>query len=175
MNIRTCFAVGLILTNFTAYGQTACPIGVAPGSPQCGPSPSSHGSAPPAQPQVRHVPTGRWHTTWGAIAITDNQHNDIGISVNQRSKHLAEEEAKNSCKQWGTGNCKILLAYHNQCAAVAMPVRNGKHIAGKSSVLNGPTIEFVESFAINNCQKSNGGGTCKLIYSDCTKPWFEKF
>lgn len=45
---------------FAAIAQTACPNGVAPGSPQCGPD-SGTSRANPAPPQ----PTGRWIKTWG--------------------------------------------------------------------------------------------------------------
>lgn len=46
---------------FSAFAQTACPNGVAPGSPQCG-SDLGTSRAIPAAPQ----PTGEWIKTWGA-------------------------------------------------------------------------------------------------------------
>jgi hypothetical protein len=107
------------------------------------------------------------------MALSDG---GLGVSVNERSKRLAEDAAKKSCEEWnGAEDCKLLITYHNQCAAFSGPSRGGKQVAGESSVAYGPTIRVAENLATKGCQKRNGGGTCMVIHSDCTKPWFEKF
>lgn len=67
--------VFLFLAN-NAYAQTACPNGVAPGSPQCGPdSGTSRGEIPLPPPQ----PTGEWIKTWGAIVNSRETFSGMGF------------------------------------------------------------------------------------------------
>lgn len=64
IRFRFLFLLNLFLSG-VAFGQTACAVGVAPGSPQCGPdSGTSRGDIPDPPPR----PTGEWLKTWGAIA-----------------------------------------------------------------------------------------------------------
>ncbi|MCF5955679.1 DUF4189 domain-containing protein, partial [Xanthomonas perforans] len=95
-----------------AFAQTACPVGVAPGSPQCGPdSGTSRGDIPAPPPR----PTGEWIKTWGAIAIADN--GDAGYTKGRLTSKEAEDAALQNCQKLAGMRCAIALTFHNQCAA----------------------------------------------------------
>ncbi len=76
------------------------------------------------------------------------------------------------CESASKNKCRIISAYKNQCVAVADPVRTGHAI---SSIESGPSIEKISSRAIANCQKNNEGSECKIGYTNCTEPIFQKF
>ncbi|WP_233614652.1 DUF4189 domain-containing protein [Stenotrophomonas sp. S49] len=46
---------------------------------------------------------------------------DTGVSKGRDSKREAEEVALAQCATWGADDCKVMLAYENQCAAIATP------------------------------------------------------
>jgi hypothetical protein len=155
--------------------QTACPIGVPAGSPQCGPSPASHGNhQQQAAPPARHVPDGKWLLTWGAIALANN--GDTGVAIGRPTKESARKASLESCRSWeGRQDCRVLLVYENQCAAMAAPFDNGVQVPGQKSVASAQTIATASEIAIEGCKKARGSGDCKAIYSDCTKPVYRKF
>lgn len=166
---------GLLCTGTAVSAQTACPTGVAAGSAQCGPSPSSHGvNPPPAEPLIRYVPTGRWDTTWGAIAFAKST-GDLGVSVGKISESEATREAIRSCADHGPDDCEVSLSYENQCAVIAWASEGGELVNGPSFVQSGPSVESAEQVALDACSKLRNGGGCKIIYSACTKPVFVSF
>ncbi|WP_082925801.1 DUF4189 domain-containing protein [Xanthomonas nasturtii] len=146
-----------------AVGQTACPSGVAPGSPQCGPdSGTSRGDIPSPPPR----PTGEWIKTWGAIAGS-NSTGESGAVVGKLSENEAKESALHQCNLGGADDCKINLTYRNQCAVM----------------VSSPTDSFFQSsssekaaaeLAMRNCEKI-GGGSCRILYSACSDPIFRKY
>ncbi|MEQ7993371.1 DUF4189 domain-containing protein [Xanthomonas hortorum] len=147
-----------------ASAQTACPVGVQPGSPQCGPD-SGTSRGDPAPPR----PTGEWITTWGAIVGTDDGAG--GWPSNGKfSKSDAEQDALNQCRAEGVVGCKVLLAYHNQCVAVAAP-SSGK---GENGIASAKTEGLAAEAASRNCRNDERGG-CSVIYSTCAKPVFRKY
>ena len=159
-----------------ACAQTACPGGVAAGSAQCGPSPAAHGvNSAPATPQVRYVPTGKWATTWGAIAVSSHDTGDVGVTVGKFSRTEAKEEAIDRCEATSGNSCELSLLYDNQCAAIAWPSEKGKEVGGVSYITSGPDLKEVSERAVASCVKKRNGGECKVLYSDCTKPVFHKF
>ncbi|PBP86167.1 hypothetical protein CCL22_02315, partial [Pseudomonas syringae] len=111
--LRTTLLSLLMLTAFApAFAQTACPGGVAPGSPQCGPdSGTSRADSAPARP------TGEWIKTWGAIAHSRTT-GEPGSAVGKLSEGEAEQAALRQCAIEGTSDCKVSLTYYNQCAAL---------------------------------------------------------
>ena len=148
-----------------ASAQTACPVGVAPGSPQCGPdSGTSRGdiSAPPPQP------TGEWIKTWGAVAIADN--GDAGYTKGRFTSEEAEQAAIKNCQKLADMQCTVAFTFHNQCAALASPSSG----TGKGAITGGPSLSDVESRAKKNC-KNNSGVDCKIAMSTCSDPIFKKF
>nr|WP_043889289.1 DUF4189 domain-containing protein [Xanthomonas hortorum] len=146
-----------------AFGQTACPVGVAPGSPQCGPdSGTSRGDAPAPPPR----PTGEWIKTWGAIARSNNT-GEVGTTVGKLSENEAKAAAISQCALGGADDCKISLIYYNQCAALVAS-------RSESFFQASPTEQRAINSATKNCEE-NGGGSCTVMYSGCTKPIFNKY
>ena len=144
-----------------ALGQTACPSGVAPGSPQCGPdSGTSRGAPPPPRP------TGEWVKTWGAVAATGN--GDVGVSSGYRTKSQAEQGAINSCEGLGSGKCKVSMTYFNQCVAGAADDKGG------GSLFSAESIELASKLAMAQCEK-NTGNRCRVTLSKCTDPIFDRY
>ncbi|QHG89069.1 MULTISPECIES: DUF4189 domain-containing protein [Xanthomonas] len=147
----------------SAFAQTACPVGVAPGSPQCGPdSGTSRGDIPSPPPR----PTGEWIKTWGAIA-TSKSMGEAGTSANKTSEDEARRIAIQECERGGAKDCEVNLAYHNQCAALASSQTDTFFQASG-------TEGRAAKLAMQSCKDSNGG-SCKVRYSECTNPVFRKY
>ncbi|MCQ2996438.1 DUF4189 domain-containing protein [Pseudomonas syringae] len=151
----------LLIPALPVLAQTACPSGVAPGSPQCGPdSGTSRGEAPPPRP------TGEWLKTWGAVAVAGN--GDAGVSSGRMTKKLAEQAAVDSCEGLDSGKCTVSMAFFNQCVAAA---DSGK---GQGSIFGAASIEEASRLATDQCEK-NSGTSCRITLSKCTDPIFKKY
>jgi len=161
-----CFAA------FLAYAEGGCPAGMYPiggqGVQGCAPIPGASGSTSQQLPALPPRPTGQWHKTWGAMAI--GRGGDTGVSKGRDSKREAEEVALAQCATWGADDCKVMLAYENQCAAIATP----KGSSTGSSFAGGPTVESASETAMKSCREE-GGMQCEIVYSDCSEPRFERF
>lgn len=164
-----CFVL-LVLSSWTcAVWAQSCPNGIpSAGNPGCIPPGNS------ASPYYQNYPASRpnaphWQLTWGAIASDES--GDIGVAVGHFSRGKAKRDALEKCATYGAKNCKINLAYKNQCAVIAKPAHNGESIAGTVVVQGGPSIEVASTLALSTCAEERGGsGECKIIYSDCTRP-----
>ncbi len=151
--------VGVLIPR-AACAQTACPQGMTPGSSQCLSTGSAATGSPPS-------PESKWRTTWGAFA-SDAAAAVTGTSSDQPSRRAANAAAVAKCKAMGGGECKVTLAYENQCAVIAQPVDN---LASFSPMhTRGPTVEVASSSALKECALVNQGHACKVIYSNCTHP-----
>ncbi|MBV6843604.1 DUF4189 domain-containing protein [Xanthomonas axonopodis] len=156
------FLLGFIIG--IANAQTACPVGVAPGSPQCGSdSGTSRGDTPLPPPR----PTGEWIKTWGAIANAEDS-SEAWASTGKFSKSDAEADAVDQCQVAGFHGCAVTFTYRNQCVALASPAQ------GRAGVAAAPNLALAENDAVSVCKKQ-GGSNCSVIYKDCTKPIFKKF
>jgi Domain of unknown function (DUF4189) len=159
-----------------ASAQTACPTGVAAGSAQCGPSPSSHSINPASSvPEIRYVPTGKWITTWGAIALSSVGTGEVGTTIGKLSKKEAEKDALSKCEGISGSACAISLSYDNQCSAIAWPPTDHANPKGIPAITAGPSLEEVAHRALKSCNKLSRSGECRIIYSECTEPVFERF
>ncbi|MBE0315817.1 MULTISPECIES: DUF4189 domain-containing protein [Xanthomonas] len=146
-----------------ASAQTACPVGVPPGSPQCGPdSGTSRGDAPASPPR----PTGEWIKTWGAIARS-NSTGEAGSAVGKLSEREAQQAAIRQCALGGAGDCEVRLSYQNQCAALVSS-------KSRSFYQSSATEKIAIELAVKACEESNSG-SCEVAYSECSKPIFRKF
>ncbi|RFF51650.1 DUF4189 domain-containing protein [Xanthomonas campestris] len=146
-----------------SLAQTACPNGVAPGSPQCGPdSGTSRGSIPTPPPR----PTGEWIKTWGAIARSSST-GEAGSAVGKISEREAQQAAIRQCALGGAGDCEVRLSYQNQCAALV-----SSH--SQSFYQSSSTEKIAIGLAVKSCEGSNSG-SCKVVYSECSEPIFRKF
>ena len=100
----------------------------------------------------------RWATRWGAVAVTSGA---FGYSTGWSSKGKAIKEALSQCsRDAGGAACKLSLAYHDQCIALAWGA-NGNI---SYSALN---IATAERQAMDSCSKYSED--CKVYYSGCTK------
>lgn len=146
-----------------ASAQTACPSGVAPGSPQCGPdSGTSRGDIPAPAPR----PTGEWIKTWGTIAGS-NLTGESGAVVGKLTREEAESAAMRLCGEGGARDCKVNLVFKNQCAALVATNKRSFFQSAESD-------DIAVKLAKNDCEKY-GGGNCSVIYSGCSDPIFRKY
>ncbi|WP_239687053.1 DUF4189 domain-containing protein [Xanthomonas nasturtii] len=142
--------------------QTRCPIGTQMGSMQCIPdTPDMRGQqAPPPRP------TGEWIKTWGAIARS-NSTGEAGSAVGKFSESEAQQAATEQCALGGAKDCEVRLSYQNQCAAL---VSSNSQSFYHSSVSKKAAIKS----ASKSCEASDTG-SCKVIYSECSEPFFRKY
>ncbi|MFG6087062.1 MULTISPECIES: DUF4189 domain-containing protein [Stenotrophomonas] len=148
------------------------PVGSANGVLGCAPIPGAAGTpGDPSAPALPPSPTGRWHSTWGAISHSEAT-SSVGVSTGLYSESDAKEEADRKCQAEGARDCAVILTYANQCAAWLVP--QTKTSGSKSGVASGKTLSVAKNNAKQQCIDS-GGKRCTVFYSDCTKPEFEKF
>src|SRR4051794_28182730 len=109
---------------------------------------------------VNPVVNAPYLTQWGAIAI-DDVAGRAGAVTGRATEAAAKREALDDCKAKGGSQCRISLAYDNECAAVAwMP--------GYRSSSSAPTVEEAKNDALSRCNR--GSGSCQIVYSACSLP-----
>lgn len=102
-------------------------------------------------------PEPQWETRWGVIVTADGS---MGVSAGKESRESAEQQAMSQCQAHSRGKaCKVLVAYNNQCAAVAWGDAGGRWARS-------PDLKDAEETALNNCKKSSTN--CDLYYSACS-------
>lgn len=172
MKARCLLILSLLCFSAWAHAEQGCPPGFTlnasgnPGGPMCIPIPGYGTANNTAPPPVR---APRWKLTWGAIAL-DETTGDFGETVGHFSRGKAKRDALARCSRLGSKNCKLSLAYKNQCAVIAWASDNEKSVGGAAIVQGGPSIEVAAQIAIPACRTKRGGGECSIIYSNCTSP-----
>lgn len=127
------------------------------GNPNCIP-PDVPGS-PGGQYRPQNTPQEAiWESRWGAIAI-DPQTGAAGTVTGYRTKSEAQAAALQDCGSHGSKTCKVNLAYHDQCAAIAW----GSSSHGTGS---GPYEPDAKREAMLGCKDSSTD--CKIVYSACS-------
>lgn len=140
----------------------------APGIPSAG----NPGCIPPSQPnspyaQGTNSPPERtesapvWESRWGAVAM-DKTSARGGTVEGRSSKSDASQIALDLCRKNGGKDCSLLLAFHDQCAALAQ-APNG----GAINWITATSTSEAERKALNEC---DGGNQCDIIYSKCSMP-----
>lgn len=162
----------LLLSPISGFAEGRCPPGQYPIGDQnvggCAPIP---GAAQSTAPQ----PTGKWETRWGAI-VEDPSNLATGASVSRESKRDAVAAAKQECEKTGGLNCKLRIAYYNQCVAIADPTPEVMAKGGgRSMASSAQTLDQAKSRALSQCQSSVGGQECLIVYSACSMSEFRKF
>lgn len=158
-----------------AAAEGRCPPGQYPIGDQgvggCAPIPGAGQSAGDS------TPTGRWEKRWGAIAYHATQDRQgtaaIGVAESKRTEAEARSVALEECRKLGGLECQVLLAYHNQCAALAGPTI--EQLSTRGGVLRAAGaggLEKAKANALRDCQSAEGGQTCILVYSACAVPEF---
>lgn len=161
MKARILVAFSLLCVSDLSFAQV-CPYGAYPGrldEPQiCRPPPEDAGN----DVTQSAVPSARWETRWGAIAI-DNTLGKVGAVTDMRSKREAKRAASAECRARGGGDgCKyVSLTYHNQCAVMAW--------GNERAVTQGAeTVEIASDLALRECNKLTTD--CKIYYTGCSLP-----
>jgi len=159
MNTRV--LIGFILSLLSSAAWAQCGNGVpSAGNPGCIPPDvffhqDNDGFSPSSPREV-------WEDRWGAIA-SDAQQGSGGTATGQRNQFQAEQTALTNCAKKGGENCKIIFPYRNQCAAAASS--RDKAGFGRNS-----SRARAEAAAMEECNKVDNTGSCKIVYSDCSMP-----
>lgn len=161
--MRTLICLILLMFSIESYAQTACPQGVGPGDPRCGPGGSGGGGW--------DLPAGkiytRWKATWGAL-VADAVTGNVGTSTGQFSRRRATREAVAKCRSMGGSECGFTFTYTNSCVAVAEVNETLK--APVVAYQTGATIDEASKVALDVCSTKNGGRECRVNYTKCTAP-----
>jgi hypothetical protein len=173
--MRTLLALLTVLVSFSAFAEGGCPPGQYPvggqGVQGCAPIPGAGGASQAAAAR----PTGKWETRWGAIA-EDAGNLSTGASVSRKSRKDAINAAVGECVRQGGKDCKLRIAYHNQCVAFADPTMEAKKKGDWTSVAAAAETEaMARSQALSRCEGLRNGQDCDLVYSACSMSEFKSF
>ena len=134
-------------------------------------NPIGAGGQPECIPGVNHQNWGgtgassepRWARRWGAFA-TDSATSKVGVATGLSSKRKAEKEALAHCQSKGGAQCKPLIAYYDQCAALAW----GPNSEGTGTMISATAaqVEQAQTLALKECAK--GSGACKIYFAECS-------
>jgi hypothetical protein len=165
----------LMLASVSAFAEGGCPPGSYPigdsRAPGCAPIPTGGGGDSAQGP----VATGKWETRWGAIS-EDADSLATGSAVSMKSKRQAVAAASAECKKLGGKNCKLRLAYYNQCAAIADATAESLAKGpGRSTIARAETVNQAKSIAMNECTSALNGQKCEIVYSACSMSEFKAF
>jgi len=111
--------------------------------------------APPPIPTV-------WESRWGAFS-TESNGSGFGAVNGFKSEHAAKQAAVQQCQGTASNskkNCKVLIAYYDQCGVYAWG--GGEGIA--HSAVDLPTAT---ERALKSCDAASGAA-CKIYYSGCS-------
>ncbi|WP_411906454.1 DUF4189 domain-containing protein [Rhizobium mayense] len=166
---RSLFAASvLVLAGFLSSGSDAgaqCAAGIpSAGNPGCIP-PSAPNS--PYNPSDDYpLPSGpddtvppEWHDSWGAVTM-DEGTGSAGEARNQLSKAAATDMAMQQCRIGGQ-HCKVIIAYYNQCVAIAqVKGRTGFFIAASRAYQSD-----ADRYVMSECRSH---GACEIVYRACS-------
>ncbi|WP_407854544.1 DUF4189 domain-containing protein [Burkholderia gladioli] len=91
----------------------------------------------------------------------DQKTGSAGEARNQLSKAAASDIAMKQC-QIGGPNCKLMIAYYNQCVAIAQQQEGGFIIAAARA----EEADAVQ-YAMTECGRH---GACTIVYRACSDP-----
>ncbi|WAH64140.1 DUF4189 domain-containing protein [Xanthomonas hortorum] len=167
-SILLAFFLLMLATSVLAEG--GCPPGQYPiggqGAMACAPMPQDN-----AQQQPR--PIGKWIKTWGAIASDGGD--NLGVAAGKIKKNDAQQDAESKCSSQSGKKCNVVFSYQNQCAAIAEPYQGEKAASGKLAFTGAPSKQLASDDALSLCRKDNKDFNCRVIYTACSEPIFEKF
>ena len=148
---------GLLALNGFAWGQTACPGGVSPGDPRCGPSPSGHSfpSAPKTPPESpMQVRLGVLRS--GAFATDSSRSSLYWVTQLNHYQGSPEYWAVKTCEEATGGKCASLGRFTDQCAAVAIDQERASYVGYDKSWKNSARHAMAE------CNRNSRAGMCRL-------------
>jgi len=156
----------------TAAAEQGCPDGFTPnaapvgtaGQNQCIPIP---GLSRPNSGGGNYGPSG-WKNAWGSIFF-DSENAIVGIGEGEKNRSRARKAALEHCKSKGGKDCKEVLSYRNQCAAVVW----GPSPTGQGFVMDTMTADTFAAAAVSakeQCEPRSATGKCEIFYSGCSEP-----
>jgi len=151
------FALSAAYRSEPAKAQLACGAGTTP-------NPAGPGGPVPCIPISDYSGSnssgsqGYWETRWGAFA-SDTKSGAVGVATGLASKGKAEKAAIAHCRDKGGSDCRPLLAYFNQCAAVAWG-------DGTLQASSAARREEAEERALGLCARD--GKSCEIFFSECS-------
>ncbi|WP_426683079.1 DUF4189 domain-containing protein [Xanthomonas translucens pv. undulosa] len=161
----------LLTAAINSHAEQGCPPGQYPiggqGVAACAPIPKEN----PIVEQPR--PSGKWLKTWGAIASDGGD--NLGVSTGKLKKADAQDDALSKCKAQSGNECRMEFVYENQCAAIAEPYRGESAISGIMGYAGAPTKDIASTNALSFCKKNNANASCRIIYTACSEPIFERY
>jgi len=156
--------VALFASGSGVAAADACPEGTIT-------NPTGAGGQPQCVPGVNHQNWGgsgsssepHWARRWGAFA-TDAATSKVGVATGLSSKRKAEKEALAHCQSKGGAQCKPLIAYYDQCAALAW----GPNSAGVGNMVSATAahVEEAQTLALKECSKDSQ--ECKIYFAECS-------
>lgn len=114
---------------------------------------------------------GRWYERYGAIMQSEST-TVVGVAADNETPQGALAEAASMCGAEGAKDCKVVMTYYNQCVAWLLPSADVE--GNMSGYAKGKTIKDAQKNAAKFC-KDTTGKKCKVFYSACSLPKFEKF
>lgn len=96
----------------------------------------------------------------GAIVI-DETTGDTGTIKGRASKSEAVRDATRDCEMYGATHCELMVAYYNQCAAIA--TTHHRFSWGRAG-----TEEQAKQEAVRSCETDSS--QCEVAYSACSLP-----
>jgi len=162
-----CFSL-LLMMSIAASAQTACPQGVPPGDPRCGPSSNWHQGQVAQEPEAapRLIVRDRYQVLedrWGAVS-RDPQ-GPLGVAEAQASRDEAMRVAVSDCVRRGgdLDRCRNnLTPYRNSCAVYAWGNGFGQLVVK-------PEARDAHRVALELCMTS-AEAVCDIVYSGCSHP-----
>lgn len=164
----------------SSFAEGRCPPGQYPiGSSQgvlgCAPIPgaqqSQQGQGEDDAPLMPPQPTGRWYSRFGAL-VQSKSTSVVGLAADKESAEDALEDARMMCGSEGARDCETVFTYSNQCTAWLVP--SAESAGSLTGISAGKSIREAEKNARRLCKDATGK-KCKVFYSACSLPKFEKF
>ncbi|HEY0198835.1 MAG TPA: DUF4189 domain-containing protein [Rhodanobacter sp.] len=155
----------LYLLGSVAHAEGNCPLGQYPiGTPQgqagpqgCAPIPGYNNQ----NQQQAQPPPPQWADRWGSI-VTDTPKGILGTAHDLPSQDQAKNVALEDCQSKGGLQCKMQIAYKNECAVMIMGDK-GFNIA------SGVTMNAAIQAGMKICG-ADGDPGCHVYYSACSLP-----
>jgi Domain of unknown function (DUF4189) len=152
--------ISLLSLSFVAHAEGNCPPGYFPTTPPGQPGPQGCAPMPNNSQDSAQLSGPRWATRWGAIA-TDPTTGALGTVTGISSKRKAEKAALADCQAKGGKECKLQLAYDNECAAMIV----GNNVF---NVTADTTLQKAIQSGTKKC--SDQDSNCHVFYSACSPP-----
>jgi hypothetical protein len=160
--MRCLLLFGLLMAGAPVFAQ--CPAGIpSAGNPGCIPPDQSNSPYYQQNGAGTTQPQAVWADRWGAIAVDKGKQSvGIGVAEMMASERKAKASAIGDCRAKGGTQCKVVLAYYNQCGVL---------VAGDAGYtsMGSSTAEKAAKLGMEQCTKT-GLRNCRVYYSACSFP-----